>query len=127
MLHDGRRWQVLALVTLLAVVRPAAAMASTPPTPTPSGRLSSAEAAELAAKLANDECDRLYERRPFAPSQYPVDLVDERFAWGRLDPGGEGGFSAEVSFDPNGGAPKVKCYWSTDSMGSSFGAERFTD
>jgi hypothetical protein len=80
----------------------------------PSAHLSSDEAADLAAKLANDECERRYERRPFAPSEYPIAFVGDQFRWGRLDPGGEGGFSAEVSFGPTGRDHEVKCYWSTD-------------
>jgi hypothetical protein len=62
----------------------------------PIARLSSEHAVDLAVKLANDECERRYERRPFSPSQYPIEFVGDRFRWGRLDPGGEGGLSAEV-------------------------------
>jgi hypothetical protein len=40
---------------------------------TPSARLTSEEAADLAAKLASDECERHYGRRPFSSPQYPID------------------------------------------------------
>jgi hypothetical protein len=101
------------MVPWLVAALPASSAAEDPAA-TPSAHLSSEEAASLAAKLANDACDRLYKRRPFTSAQYPIDFVGDRFRWGRLDPGGEGGFSAEVSFGPRGGDPKVKCYWSTD-------------
>jgi hypothetical protein len=59
--------------------------------PTPSARLTSEEAADLAAKLGDDECERHYERRPFSPSQYEVEYVSDRFRWGRLDLAGRTG------------------------------------
>lgn len=119
MLRRRRRaFCALVAISVLLAIPPSVAAGDAPPSPTPSpaARLSADEAATLAAKLANDECDRRFERRPFSPSQYPIGFVGDRFVWGRLDPGGEDGFSAEVSFGPGGGDPEVKCYWSVDSI-----------
>lgn len=79
--------------------------------------LGPAEAAELAARLANDECARLYQkRRPFSSSQHKVILRDSRYEWGGLDPGAPGGYSALVTFNPDGTNPKVEVYFSTDIL-----------
>ena len=78
--------------------------------------LSSNEAAQLAAKLANDECERLYKRRPFAASQCPATLRDGEYHWGGLDQGGPGGYSAHVTFAQDGSKPKVEVYFSTDRL-----------
>jgi len=71
-------------------------------------------AAELAAKLANEECERLYQRRPFAAGQHVAVFEGERYRWGRLDPGGPSGLSAVVSFRADGSQPSVQVYFSTD-------------
>src|SRR5258705_13405555 len=54
--------------------------------------LSPSVAGELAAKLANDECDRHYRKRPFTAEQHAAVLEGDVYRWGRLDPGGQGGF-----------------------------------
>jgi hypothetical protein len=77
--------------------------------------LSSAEAAHLAARLANDECERLYKRRPFKPDLYPALRQGTGYTWGRLDEGGPGGYSAWVRFASNGSQPAVEVYFSSDS------------
>jgi hypothetical protein len=79
--------------------------------------LSPAAAAQLAAKLANDECERLYKRRPFAASQHPAVLREGEYQWGGLDEGAPGGYSALVTFGPDGSHPWVKVYFSTDQIG----------
>ena len=76
--------------------------------------LSSTQAAILAAKLANDECERLHQRRPFTAEQYAAVLDGDVYRWGRLDEGGHSGFSALVTFAPDGSNPKVEVYFSTD-------------
>jgi hypothetical protein len=48
-------------------------------------------AAELAAKLANEECERLYSKRPFKATQHKAVLEGDSYRWGRLDPGGLAG------------------------------------
>jgi hypothetical protein len=49
-----------------------------------SGRLvlSRAEAATLAARLANDECERLYKKRPFRAEQHRAIRQDNRYQLG---------------------------------------------
>ena len=78
--------------------------------------LSPTDAAQLAAKLANDECERLYERRPFAASQHPAVLRDGEYHWGGLDVGAPGGFSARVAFRQDGTRPTVEVYFSSDQL-----------
>jgi len=69
---------------------------------------------ELAAKLANEECERLYSKRPFKATQHKAVLEGDSYRWGRLDPGGPGGLSAVVTFRADGSQPDVKVYLSTD-------------
>ena len=85
-------------------------------TRTPVRVLSSNDAAILAAKLANDECARLYKRRPFTASQYRAVLRDAEYGWGGLDVGGPGGYSARVTFTQDGSSPKVEVYFSEDRL-----------
>jgi len=77
--------------------------------------LSADRAAQLAAKLANDECEQRYQRRPFRPEQHAAVLENGKYRWGGLDVGGRGGFSALVTFTPDGSRPKVEVYFSTDT------------
>jgi hypothetical protein len=72
------------------------------------------QAATLAARLANDECERRHKKRPFAPEQYAAVLEGDVYRWGHLDEGGPGGLSALVTFAPDGSNPKVEVYFSTD-------------
>ena len=76
--------------------------------------LSPIQAAILAARLANDECERRHKKRPFAPEQYSAVLEGDVYRWGRLDEGGRDGLSALVTFAPDGSNPKVEVYFSTD-------------
>ena len=78
--------------------------------------LSAEQAATLAAKLANDECQRLYKRRPFVPEQYEAGFADGLYHWGHLDVGAPGGLSAEVWFKPDGSDPHVNVWFSTDAV-----------
>jgi hypothetical protein len=78
--------------------------------------LSSNDAAQLAAKLANDECERFYKRRPFSASQHPAVVRDGQYHWGGLDQGAPGGYSAQVTFGQDGSEPKVEVYFSTDRL-----------
>ena len=72
------------------------------------------QAATLAAKLANDECERLHKKRPFTPEQYAAVMEGDRYRWGRLDEGAKDGLSALVIFAADGSNPKVEVYFSTD-------------
>ena len=78
--------------------------------------LSPSVAAELAAKLANDECERRYQKRPFTAEQHAAVLESDVYRWGRLDPGGTAGLSAVVTFRADGSQPNVQVYFSTDTL-----------
>jgi hypothetical protein len=79
--------------------------------PAESVRLSGpAEAADLAARLANDECEKEYGDRPFAANNWPIVLERGRWLWGRIHAFGPQGYSAVVSFERNGGLPLVRIY-----------------
>ncbi|HXR48891.1 MAG TPA: protein kinase [Candidatus Limnocylindrales bacterium] len=73
-------------------------------------------AAELAAELANHECEHRYGRRPFVAEQYSTVLQDGTYHWGHLDVGGQGGFSAMVSFQRDAREPHVEVYFSSDVL-----------
>jgi hypothetical protein len=76
--------------------------------------LSPHAAAQLAAKLANEQCDYLYKRRPFGASQHLAVLQNGTYNWGGFDAAGPGGFSALVSFRADGSEPHVDVYFSCD-------------
>jgi hypothetical protein len=76
--------------------------------------LSADEAAKLAAKLANDQCERQYRKRPFTAEQHSVLLEDGIYRWGGLDVGAPSGLSALVTFRQDGSEPRVEVYFSTD-------------
>ena len=78
--------------------------------------LTAEDAAVLAARLANDQCERLYRRRPFKAEQYPVVLQGAVYCWGNLDVGGHEGFSASVVFYRDGSKPHVEVYFSSDTV-----------
>jgi hypothetical protein len=78
--------------------------------------LSAEEASVLAARLANDQCESRYQRRPFKPEQYPAVLGEGIYHWGKLDVGGPQGFSASVTFHPDGSEPHVEVYFSSDTV-----------
>ena len=69
-----------------------------------------------AAQLANNECEKQFHKRPFSPWTYPLSFHNGRLQWGRLDPAGIGGYSAEVSFQPPGFDSKVQIYFSSDEF-----------
>ncbi|MBI4243286.1 MAG: hypothetical protein HY606_04270 [Planctomycetes bacterium] len=78
--------------------------------------LTSDDVAIMASGLANDECERIYGKRPFSAGIYSAELINTTWYWGRLDPSGVNGFSAEVSLERDGTGPKVKIYFSTDTL-----------
>jgi hypothetical protein len=79
--------------------------------------LSAEEAASLAARLANDQCEHQYRKRPFTAAQHSAVLKNDIYEWGGLDVGGPGGFSALVTFRPDGSDPHVEVYYSNDTLG----------
>jgi hypothetical protein len=84
--------------------------------PTTRQALSAEDASALAAQLANEQCERQYRKRPFKSDSYPVVLEDGIYHWGKLDVGGPGGFSALVTFYPDGSEPRVEVYFSSDAL-----------
>jgi hypothetical protein len=78
--------------------------------------LSPEDAAALAAKLANKECEHRFKRQPFKAGQHMAILQGGFYHWGKLDVGGIGGFSAVVSFRQDGGEPHVEVYFSSDTL-----------
>ncbi len=69
-----------------------------------------ADAAELAARFANDECQHQYGIRPFSASDWPIELARGRWTWGRINAFAPQGYSAVVSFERNGTLPLVRIY-----------------
>jgi hypothetical protein len=94
--------------------RPSTKQASSSATHQAARVLSPSAAADLAAKLANDECELGYRKRPFTAEQHAAVLEGDRYRWGRLDPGGLAGLSAVVTFRADGSQPNVQVYFSTD-------------
>lgn len=73
----------------------------------PAPRLTPHGAGELAARLANDRCQARYGARPFAPSDYEAEWIGGRWTWGGDEEQPVDGFSASVSFAPDGGDHRV--------------------
>lgn len=71
-------------------------------------------AAKHAAELANTKCKHLYGAQPFTPKTFRAHMRKGRWHWGYLDPAMPGGFSAKVSFLPNGNKPLVRIYYASD-------------
>ncbi|MDP2897255.1 MAG: hypothetical protein Q8Q12_12000 [bacterium] len=86
-------------------------------------RIPPEEAAKAAASLANDECEEHYKRRPFSPENYEPVFRDNRWRWGKFDPAGIHGYSAEVSFKKDGSHPKVEVFFSSDALEPDSGRE----
>jgi len=84
--------------------------------PTARQALSAEDATVLSAKLANEQCERQYRRRPFKPGQHSAIFQDGLYHWGKLDVVGVGGFSAVVTFRQDGSDPHVEVYFSSDSL-----------
>ena len=112
---------LLAVITCCVIVQPACSRSPSPS----AGRssiavarraLSADDAARLAARLANDGCERQYRTRPFSPEQHSAVLQDGLYRWGGLDVGGPRGFSALVTFHEDGTEPHVEVYFSSDAL-----------
>jgi hypothetical protein len=78
-------------------------------------KLTESEALELAVKLANRECYKIYSVAPFDASSYALIFRQGRWCWGTLDLAAVGGLSAQVSFDAHGRDPVVEVFLSTDT------------
>lgn len=73
----------------------------------PHPSLSPVSAGTLAARLANDRCQKSFGNRPFSPTDFEALLDDGRWHWGTTDGGKIDGYEVEVSFDRTGGKKKV--------------------
>lgn len=104
----------LALVGLTAISSLADAQAEIADRPKTGLKLSQTQATKLAVELANDECERLYKKRPFTLKRIHAVQHNDRYRWGRLDVTGQGGFSSLVTFALDGSDPKVEVFFSTD-------------
>ena len=72
------------------------------------------QAAEHAAKLANEKCQKNFGMSPFKPESYKAEFVDSKWHWGKFDPMGIHGYSAKVEFRKDGSGENVKVTFSTD-------------
>jgi hypothetical protein len=77
-------------------------------------KLDSTQAKILASDLANKKCDSLFHARPFNPDDYKAEFKDGTWIWGKIDPSGKNGYSAEVRFKKNGKNPLVKVVLTND-------------
>jgi hypothetical protein len=77
--------------------------------------LSASEAAQLAARLANEECERRFHRHPFQADQQSAMLQDGEYRLGRLDVGAPKGFSTLVRFREDGSKPSDEVCFSSDN------------
>jgi hypothetical protein len=77
------------------------------------GALGPVSAGTLAARLANDRCQKAYGQRPFTPDDFEAVLDQGRWHWGNGDVNAGkpaekvDGFEVNVSFDRAGGKKKV--------------------
>jgi hypothetical protein len=78
--------------------------------------LTQEQAAELAAKLANEKFQKAYRRSPFTPESYTAELTGSRWHWGKIDPVGINGCSAVVEFNEDGTDEKVKVALHMDTL-----------
>ena len=69
--------------------------------------LSPVSAGTLAARLANDRCQKSFGSRPFTATDFEALLDNGRWHWGTTDGGKVDGYEVEVSFDRTGGKKKV--------------------
>ena len=70
--------------------------------------LTPVSAGELAARLANERCYRMYGARPFQGEDYEAILEAGRWNWGAPEGGPVDGYVVEVSFARNGQARQVR-------------------
>jgi hypothetical protein len=74
------------------------------------------QAAELAAKLANEKFQSTFGLSPFKPGFYQAKLAGSRWHWGKINPAGVKGCSAKVEFNKDGSEPDVKVAYHTDEV-----------
>lgn len=98
------RIATVSMPLLLAGLVLAAALAGCAPGP----RLSPVSAGSLAARLANDHCQKEYGQRPFHQEDFEALLDEGRWRWGTRDGEKVDGFEVEISFDPQGRKDSVR-------------------
>jgi hypothetical protein len=77
--------------------------------------ISADEAAQRAAQLANDECERQYHERPFLPEQHTAVVDHGRYRWGGDETNALSGLFALVTLDLDGLCAEVTIYYHTYS------------
>jgi hypothetical protein len=70
--------------------------------------LNSVSAGTLAARLANERCQRVYGARPFAPEDFEAVREPDGWHWGTATGGKIDGYEVEVRFDAGGGNRNVE-------------------
>ncbi len=107
---------VLIVGTLLCACQPRDVMQQLPASSPLVTELSEDEAAELAARLANEKCKAAFDRQPFRPESYEAQLLGSRWHWGEIEPAGIAGYSADVEFNGDGSQPVVRVAFHTDRI-----------
>ncbi len=77
--------------------------------------MSQNHANEFAARLANEECFKLFGEKPFKPSDYDAMFEGGRWQWGALERGGIQGYSAVITFLKDGSQPRARVSLSANS------------
>jgi hypothetical protein len=70
--------------------------------------LNPVSAGTLAARLANERCQRVYGARPFAPDDFEAVREKDGWQWGTATGGKVDGYEVKVSFDERGGKRNVE-------------------
>jgi hypothetical protein len=73
------------------------------------------KAAALACELANEKAQNAFGVSPFTPESYSPRRIGSRWHWGKIEPPGIRGYSAEVEFNMDGSDPKVRTVLYTDT------------
>ena len=81
------------------------------------------QAAEHAAKLANEKCRMEFGCSPFKPESYKAELVDSKWRWGKIEPIGIHGYSAKVEFCKDGSDEDVRVVFHTDVINDRYRAQ----
>lgn len=78
------------------------------------------QAAEHAAELANEQCQKEFGLSPFKPETYKAQLVDTKWHWGNFKPVGVFGYSAKVEFCKDGSDEDVRVVFHTDAIDNRY-------
>jgi hypothetical protein len=74
------------------------------------------EAAKFASKLANEKAQKSFGISPFSPDSYSAQIIGSRWYWGKIEPPGIGGYSAQVEFNRDGSGQVVRAVLHTDTL-----------